>query len=70
MFTLYNHSAKDYRVYEETALSVDELVSLLFLARPNISDCSLGRVRVWASRPNGTLTYYSRKYDFLIVRDL
>lgn len=70
MFTFYNHSKKDSNTFEVTASSVGELISLLFLARPYLSDCSFGRVRFWASRPNGTSTYISKKYDFLIVRDL
>lgn len=70
MFTLYNHSKQDMRVFEVAASSVDELMSVLYLARPYLTDCSFSRVRMWASRPNGKLTYYSKKYDFLIVRDI
>lgn len=69
MFTLYHHSKQDMRVFEVSASDVNELISLLYLARPYLPDCSFSRVRMWASRPNGTLTYYSKKYDFLIVRD-
>lgn len=70
MFTLYNNSRKEFCTFECTASSVEELMCLLFLACPYLSDVSLCRVRNWASCPNGSLTYSSKRYNFLIVRDI
>lgn len=69
MFTLCNSSRYCNSTFSVYAYDIDELILLLLCMRPYVSNYTLSRVRSWASCANGTFTFCSYRWNFLIIRE-